>query len=321
MNKILLTGASGFVGGAVCKRLLTTYPGELVLTTRDSLLDIPQPNVVVKISAIDSATDWSDALQGVKVVIHSAARAHIMNDQAADPLAEFRRVNAEGTLNLARQAQAAGIKRFIFISSIKVNGEQTKINQPYKADDAPKPIDPYGVSKLEAEQGLQKLAAETNMEIVIIRPVLVYGEGVKANFLNMMKWLHHNIPLPLGAIKNKRSLVALDNLVDLIVTCIDHPKAANQIFLVSDGEDLSTTELLQRMAKALHKSVWLLPIPGFLLGLGAGLLGKHAMAQRLCGSLQVDISKTQQLLGWAPPVTVDAALSKTARNFQEKNKK
>jgi UDP-glucose 4-epimerase len=240
-----------------------------------------------------------------------------MNDTESDPLSAFRTVNVEGTLNLARQAAAAGVQRFIFISSIKVNGEGTTPGSAFTADDEPAPADPYGVSKMEAEQGLRELAAQTSMDVVIIRPVLVYGPGVKANFLNMMRWLDKGIPLPFGAIYNSRSLVALDNLVDLVLTCIEHPAAANQTFLVSDGDDLSTTELLSKMAKALNKPARLIPVPSWMLQGGAALLGKKGLSQRLCGSLQVDIAKTRNLLGWVPPVSVDAALAATARHFRE----
>jgi len=244
-----------------------------------------------------------------------------MSDTSSDPLTEFRKVNVEGTLSLARQAAAAGVRRFIFISSIKVNGEGTVLGAPYHADAQPLPADPYGISKMEAEQGLRALAADTGMEVVIIRPTLVYGPGVKANFLNLMRWLHKGVPLPFGAIHNLRSLVALDNLVDLIVTCIDHPAAANQTFLVSDGEDLSTTELLRRMGTALGKPARLFPVPSRLIEVGAAMLGKQALAQRLCGSLQVDISKTRELLNWTPPVSVDEALRKTAKHFLEQQSK
>lgn len=244
-----------------------------------------------------------------------------MHDTSSDPLAEFRKVNVEGTLSLARQAAAAGVRRFIFISSIKVNGEGTPVNVPYLADAQARPADPYGISKMEAEQGLHALAIETGMEVVIIRPVLIYGPEVKANFLSMMRWLHKGVPLPFGAIHNRRSLVALDNLVDLIVTCIDHPAAANQTFLVSDGEDLSTSELLRRMGAALGKPARLLPVPSWLLEAGAAMLGKKALSQRLCGSLQVDIGKARELLNWTPPVSVDEALHKTARHFLEQQSK
>lgn len=248
-------------------------------------------------------------------MVHAAARVHVMDDRASDPLAEFRRINVQGTLNLARQAAAAGVRRFVFISSIKVNGEATKLGIPFSADDIPAPLDPYGVSKMEAEQGLREIAAQTGMEVVIIRPPLVYGPGVKANFRAMMHWLTRGVPLPLGAIHNRRSLVALDNLVDLIVSCLDHPAAANQTFLVSDGEDLSTTQLLRRMGRALGKPVRLIPVPPALIKVGATLMGKRAVAQRLCDSLQVDISKTRQLLGWSPLLSVDEGLKKAAQGY------
>jgi nucleoside-diphosphate-sugar epimerase len=317
MNRILLTGVSGFVGRAVHELLSESNANELIVAIRGPLTGLPQSTSVTQISAIDGASDWSTALRGTHVVIHSAARVHVMHDDSSDPLTEFRKVNVQGTLNLARQAAAAGVRRFIFISSIKVNGEGTPLGVPYIADAPPAPADPYGISKMEAEQGLRALTAETAMEVVIIRPTLVYGPGVKANFLSMMRWLHKGVPLPFGAIHNRRSLVALDNLVDLIVTCLDHPAAANQTFLVSDGEDLSTTELLRRMGVALGKPARLLSVPSRLLEVGAAMLGKQSLSQRLCGSLQVDISKTRKLLNWSPPVSVDEALRKTAKHFLE----
>ncbi|HMY00617.1 MAG TPA: SDR family oxidoreductase, partial [Agitococcus sp.] len=269
----------------------------------------------VSIGDIDSHTNWEVALNQVTTVVHIAARVHVMNDKSTDPLAEFRKVNVDGTLNLARQAASAGVRRFVFISSIKVNGEKTTINHPFCADDTPDPQDAYGISKLEAEQGLRLLSEKTGMEIVIIRPPLVYGSGVKANFLSMMRWLSKGVPLPLGGIKNKRSLVSLDNLVDLTLLCCHHPAAANQIFLVSDGEDLSTSDLLRRMGQALYSPARLIPVPAIFLRFAATLLGKGDVAQRLCESLQVDITKTQQLLNWNPPVSVDEGLFKTAQSF------
>lgn len=238
-----------------------------------------------------------------------------MDDKTADPLQAFRKVNVQGTLALARQAALAGVRRFIFISSIKVNGEGTVLGKPYTPFDMPAPQDPYGISKMEAEHGLRELAGATGMEVVIIRPVLVYGAGVKANFRSMMSWLNKGVPLPLGAIHNKRSLVSLDNLVDLIVTCVDHPAAANETFLVSDGEDLSTTEMLRRMGQALGKNARLLPVPAGLLEAGAAMLGKRAVAQRLCGSLQVDIRHTRETLNWNPPVSVDDGFRAAASAF------
>lgn len=314
LSKVLLTGGTGFVGRAVLNHLCQGGR-EVVACSRAASMDVPDGARFLRVLDLGANMDWTFGLGDVEVVIHSAARVHVMNEQSSNPLAEFRKVNVEGTLNLARQAAAAGVRRFIFVSSIKVNGEGTAPGKSYTADDAPEPMDSYGISKLEAEQGLRVIAAETGMAVVIIRPVLVYGPGVKANFLSMMRWLNKGVPLPFGAIYNKRSLVALDNLVDLIVTCIDHPAAANQAFLVSDGEDLSTTELLSKMAAALGKPARLLPLPSRLLEVGAAMLGKQALAQRLCGSLQVDISKTRELLGWSPPVSVDQALRKTAESF------
>ena len=232
-----------------------------------------------------------------------------MSENASDPMAEFRRVNVNGTRQLARQAADAGVRRFIFVSSVKVNGEHSLAGRPLTAADAPAPLDPYGISKLEAEQALQALSTETGMEMVIVRPPLVYGPGVKANFGSLLRWLSKGWPLPLGAVHdNRRSLVAVDNLADLLLTCVDHPAAASQTFLASDGEDLSTTELLRRMGQALGKPARLLPVPPALLRWGATALGKADIAQRLLGSLQVDITHTRQTLGWTPPITVDEGL-------------
>ncbi|MFE8073379.1 SDR family oxidoreductase [Marinobacteraceae bacterium S3BR75-40.1] len=307
-ERILVTGASGFVGGHLIARL----SAQSAVSVRGAVRTKPadERSELVAVGEINESTDWSEVLQGRRVVVHTAARAHIMDDAVADPLTEFRSVNVVGTLNLARQAAEAGVKRFIFISSIKVNGEQTLPGKPFTVADKPAPEDSYGVSKMEAEQGLLSIASETDMELVIIRPPLVYGPGVKGNFASMTKLVGKGIPLPLGAINNRRSLVGLDNLVDLILTCIDHPGAANQTFLAGDGEDLSTSELLRRVAKAMGKPSRLIPVPAGLLRFGAALLGRRAVGQRLLGSLQVDISSTRERLGWAPPLSVDDGLKR-----------
>lgn len=314
-GSLLVTGATGFIGSALIERL-RRYGGLAVrAAVRRLPARFPAEFETFQVADLGPDTDWTSALSGMDLVVHAAARVHVMKDVAADPLAEFRCVNVQGTLNLARQAAASGAHRFIFLSSIKVNGDETTLGVPFKADDAPAPIDAYGISKREAEDGLRKLASETGIEVVVIRPPLVYGPGVKANFLGMMRWLSKGIPLPLGAVRNKRSLVALDNLVDLLVTCINHPAAANQTFLASDGEDLSTTELLSRTAMALRKPARLVPVPVPILTTAAFLLGKSEISRRLCSSLQVDISKNRELLGWVPPVSVDEALRATARYF------
>ena len=318
--RIVLTGANGFVGKSLLKALLGA--GHSIVAPLRCPID--ESNSLLRqelVAGLDAGQNWQSILREQEVVIHCAARVHVMEDRALDPLAEFRRINVDGTMHLARQAVAAGVRRFIFISSIKVNGEGTPKDAPYFADDPAAPVDPYGVSKMEAEQKLRVLAAETGMEVVIIRPVLIYGPGVKANFLSMMRWLQKGVPLPLGAIRNRRSLVFLDNLVDLIDTCIHHPAAGNQTLLVSDGEDLSTTELLRRMAAAMDQSARLLPVPSWLLKAGSKILGKQVFSQRLCGSLQVDIDKTCDLLNWQPPVKVDDALRKTAKYFLEQQHK
>ena len=309
---ILVTGASGFVSGALVRRLIAN-PGcnGVVAAVRRKAKSLPKRALQVRVGEILPATDWGQALQDVDAVVHCAARVHVIRGDVTDPLRAYREVNVYGTLNLANQAAQAGVRRFVFISPIKVNGEASQSGQPFSADDVPSPSDPYGVSKLEAERGLRDIEAQTGMEVVIVRPPLVYGPGVKANFASMMRWVRSGMPLPLGAPHNARSLVAIDNLVDLLVTCLKHPAAAGQTFLVSDGEYVSTSELLRRTARAMKRKVMLLPIPTFLLEAGAALLGKRSVAQRLCGSLQVDIEKTRYLLDWNPPYTLTQGL-KTA---------
>ena len=276
------------------------------------------PKGVRQVLVVDQlpTTDWNNALKCIDGVVHCAARVHVMQDNGTDSLQAYHEVNVKGTLNLAIQAAQAGVRRFVFVSSIKVNGEATQSGHPFTADDVPAPSDLYGVSKLEAEQGLREIEAQMGMEVVIVRPPLVYGPGVKANFATMMRWVARGVPLPLGAIRNARSMVALDNLEDLLVTCLKHPAAAGQTFLVSDGEDVSTTELLRRTAQAMNKKAFLLPVPQSMLELGATLFGKRAVAQRLCGSLLVDITKTRSLLSWTPPLTLDLGLKKAVEGMK-----
>lgn len=301
---IFLTGGTGFVGKALCGIL----PSEqLVIFGRRKP---SSPFARFHQGDISATTDYTDALIGIDVVIHSAARVHMMTDDSSDPLEVYREVNTYGTLNLARQAVKAGVKRFIFVSSVKVNGEATVQGQAFRHDDIPAPSDAYGTSKAEAEAGLLALAKETGIEVVIVRPPLVYGPGVKANFAAMFNLARKNLPLPLGAIDNLRSLVAIDNLVDLIQTCIHHPKAANQIFLVSDDCDVSTTTLLKTMILACNKTPRLLPVPMPWIQSLAKIAGKSAIADRLCGSLQLDIQHTKQTLDWNPPLSFEEGIKR-----------
>ena len=290
-RKFLVTGASGFVGSALCATLTTR---------RFDVLQAVRGAPVVAGMAVDT-------------VIHLAARVHVMGESSLDALPRYRAANTAGTLALAEQAAAAGVRRFVFASTVKVNGEES--DTPYRETDTPHPTDAYAISKWEAEEGLRAIAARTGLQVVVVRPPLVYGPGVRANFLAMMRWIKRGVPLPLGALDNRRSLVALDNLVDFLITCSTHPAAANQTFLVSDGDDLSTSELLRRMARALGKPARLLPVPPALLYAGAALLGRRDFARRLCGSLCVDISKARDMLGWTPPLSVDQGLRLVAADF------
>ncbi|MCT8948338.1 UDP-glucose 4-epimerase family protein [Pseudomonas iridis] len=319
-KKFLITGGNGFLGQALIERLTVTPDCSVVAPLRTLPDKVADGVQVIPLSALDGTNQWTDALAGVDVVIHAAARVHVMKEVVSDPLAAFREVNVAATLNLARQAAASGVTRFIFISSVKVNGEGTAVGSAFRADDLPNPGDAYGLSKLEAELGLQELATATGMEVVIIRPVLVYGPGVKANFLSMMRWLQRGVPLPFGAIHNRRSLVSVENLVDLVVTCADHPGAANQTFLASDGEDVSTSDLLRKLSKALGQNGWLLPVPVWIMAGTCVLLGRQALSQRLFGSLQVDISKNRERLDWTPPLSLDKGLELTAQHFLDAHK-
>jgi len=308
---VLVTGGTGFVGRAVLHRLLRERSYRLRAAVRSGAGRLPPGVEVVRTGDLTSPIRWREALEGVSVVIHAAARVHVVRERVSDPLAEFRRVNVDGSLQLAQKAIDAGVSRFVFVSSIKVNGEGSARGQPFRASDAPAPSDPYAISKWEAEQGLIALAQGTGMELTIVRPPLVYGPGVKANFLRLLRLVERGWPLPLGAVQNRRSLVALDNLVDLLLRCCVHPAAAGQTLLVSDGHDLSTSEWIHAMARAMGRSPRLLPIAPAWLRLGGRLSGTSPAIDRLLGSLEVDIRDTCKTLDWTPPVSVEAGLART----------
>lgn len=307
--KILLTGATGFLGHHIYTRLEHSEYGFLCLL-RDVNSNYSNSYVI---SEIDAENDFSCALNGIDCVIHAAARVHILNDQSINKLESFREINTHGTTNLARQAAQAGVKRFVFISSVKVNGESSIPGKPFTHADERKPEDSYGQSKSEAEEQLLALAEETGLEVVIIRPTLVYGTGVKANFASLMNLVSKGFPLPFGLINsNKRSLVSVVNLVDLIVTCIEHPKAKNQVFLVSDDHDVSTSEMVKQMSVACGNKNFQLPIPAWCYKLVGKLLKKEDVVDRLIGSLQVDISHTKETLDWTPPQSLPDGFKETA---------
>lgn len=307
--RVLVTGATGFVGRALINALLRR--GHRPTEALRHALGKPSWRLSsFVVGNIDGMTGWSKALQGAEAVIHLAARVHVMSESADDPLAEFRRVNTEGTLNLARQAAAVGVRRFISLSTIGVNGNSTLHGKVFTPTDTPSPFDPYSMSKHEAEIGLHSIARSTGMEVVIIRPPLVYGANAPGNFGKLTRLVAKSLPLPLGSINNRRSLVGIDNLVDFMVTCLEQSAAANETFIVSDGEDLSTPDLVRRMARAMHRPARLFPVPPGLLAITGSLLGNDDLIRRLCGSLQVDITKSRDLLGWRPRVSVDEGLNR-----------
>ena len=313
-STVLVTGASGFVGSSLCAAL-SASGYRVRAATRSLEQSVGNERCErVAIGHIDGATDWASALRGVEVIVHLAARVHVMNDRTTNPLAAFRDVNTHGTERLTSSAVDAGVRRIVYVSTIKVNGETTG-TEPFRETDLPAPSDPYGISKWEAEQSLRRLAGGTGVETVIVRPPLVYGPGVRGNFLTLLNWVKRGVPLPLGDCRNRRSLIGLDNFVDVLARCVAHPAAAGETFLVADGEDLSTTELLQRVAHALSRPSRLLRVPMPWLRRGARLAGRHAVYERLCGSLQIDVSQARRLLGWTPPRSVDDELARTARWF------
>jgi len=311
---VLVTGANGFVGRAVASRLRVGEVAVRGAVRRLANVATTGGPTTVAIGAIDAATDWRTALDGATAVVHCAARVHLLRDDARDPLAAFRAVNRDGTERLARAAAAAGVRRFVFISSIGVNGAETP-GAPFRASDAPAPHSPYSVSKHEAELELRRIAAETAMEIVVIRPPLVYGPGAPGNFAALLRAVDRGWPLPFGAVHNRRAFIAIDNLVDFIATVLARPGPLRGTFLVSDGEDVSTSDLLRRTASALGRPARLLPVPAGWIRRTAALFGRSELGQRLCGSLEVDIGPTCSALEWQPPVSIDDALVRTAQHF------
>jgi len=317
LNNVLVTGANGFIGDTLCRKLLSDgfqVRGAVRSNKSSSLPEGIEPRVIADIHA---QTDWTENLRGVDSIVHLAARVHVMHDTATDPLADYLKVNVKGTEQLARAAVESGVKRFIFLSTVKVNGEENV--RPYREIDPPAPLNSYAISKLQAEQQLKKIATASGMELVILRPPLVYGPGVKANFLALIKIVAKGVPLPLASLRNRRSFIYLENLVDVIVTCCNHSDASGKVFMVSDGEDVSTPELIRRISLTLKKKTRLFPFPPILLFILGRMLGKRQTVDRLIGSLAVDITKIKNELDWHPPFTMASGLEKTADWFKESN--
>ena len=310
MKAVLITGANGFIGSVLCSRLVAEkWNVSGTVRSAENYSSVQGVKSVI-IGDIDTATDWNAALQGIDTVVHLAARVHVMKDSSAEPLQAYREVNVQGTERLARQAADRGVKRFIFLSTVKVNGEENR--KAYTESDRPSPMDSYGISKMEAELKLRKIAAETGMAVVILRPPLVYGPGVKANFLKLLQTVDRRMPLPFAGVQNQRSLIYVDNLVDAIVSCVLHPNAPGQTFLVSDGKDVSTPELIRMIAAALQKQPRLFRFPPLALYIAGRLTGKGPAVDRLIGSLSVNTGKIKNELGWTAPFTLEEGLQNTA---------
>ena len=307
---IVVTGASGFIGGHLCDALSNTQH-TVTMVSRSPRSDAEQHSRHLVLADLEHQVDYDELLKDCEVVVHLAGRVHNLHDQGGDSKSAYTSANTTATLELARAAATRGVKRFIFMSSVKVNGESTKNDEPFTPGSVPHPTDEYGKSKLDAELGLFEISKSSDLEVVIIRPPLVYGPGVRANFLELMKLVHRRVPLPLGTVENKRSLVGIDNLVSLIMTCLDHPAAPGQVFFVSDNLDLSTPDLIRHIARAQGLRPRLLPFPPAFLRLGAKLLHREHLYMRLCGSLQVDISSAMKLLGWKPVAIPESMLAKT----------
>ena len=310
MALVVVTGASGFVGSSLSTSLAAAGFRVRVAVRAGTPAELPGCSLVERaiLGDVSASTGWFSVLTNVDCVVHCAARAHLMHETAGDALAAYRSVNVDGSHRLAEQAAAAGVRRLVYLSSIKVNGEKTTHGAPFLFSDTPAPEDAYAISKWEAEQALWEISAKTGLEVVVVRPPLVYGPGVKGNLARLLKLVRSGLPLPLGALQNKRSLIGLDNLVDLLIRCVEHPAAAGQTFLVSDGEDLSTPDLIRQIAEAMGRPARLFSVPVSLLRLACGAPGKRAEIDRLVGSLQIDSSHTQRVLGWTPPVSIEEGI-------------
>ncbi len=313
---ILVTGATGFIGSALLRELRRSFGESVRGTARGRAIPGDASHGIIRVYALSRDTSWQQAVCGVRVVVHTAARVHDMSDPGASPHEECRATDIEGTLTLARQAAQAGVRRFLFLSSAKVNGSESPEGEPFSPEDAPQPVCPYGRCKAETEARLLQIARHTGMEVVIIRPPLVYGPGVKANFRRLMSYVYHGMPLPVASlVRNRRSYLALPNLIDFIEVCVRHPNAANHTFMVSDYEDLSTVQLVKRIGAALGRPARLVGVPPWLLDAGAGLVRRRDVVRRLTRSFQLDVSKTRERLGWRPRITVDEGLALTAMDF------
>lgn len=308
-RRLLITGADGFIGKSLIAQLTASGRDHVAALRRAAP---PTSAHCIEVGNIDDRTDWGAALGGIDCVIHLAARTHVLIDSSPDPLAAYRAINVSGTVNLARQAASTGVRRMIFLSSIKVNGETT-LGSPFREEDEPAPEDAYGLTKFEAERALLDISGDTGLEIVILRPPLVYGPGVRGNFLRLMNFVDKNIPLPLSSIKNRRSLIGVNNLASAILTCADSPQAAGNTFLVSDGEDVSTPELVRRLALSMGKTARLFPLSQTMLECAASLLGRQNELARLTGSLQINSSHIRTLLGWKPVYSLDQGLALAAQ--------
>lgn len=318
MKRVLITGANGFIGRDLCKKLLSENINVRGAVRPEKAHLLPEGVEARHIESIDGDIDWENTLDGVDTVVHLAARAHVMKESASNSLSTYHKVNVIGTEHLALAATESGVKRFIFMSSVKVNGEENV--RAYKEGDAPVPRGAYSISKMHAEKRIKEITADCDMDFVILRPPLVFGPDVKANFLELIKIVGRGIPLPLANIDNRRSFIYLENLVDAILTCIKHPNATGQTYFVSDDEDISTPELIRKTASALKKPARLFPFPRLLLFILGRIAGKGAAVDRLIGSLTVDISKIRSELGWKPPFTMEYGLQKTAEWYKEKMK-